>query len=50
MDNLKYLLAVNVFVWGGIFVYVFSLVRRNHSLQKDLDLIKESLKKDSGHE
>ena len=50
MDNLKFLFAANVFVWGGIFVYVFSLVRRNHSLKKDLDLIKETLKKDSKNE
>ncbi len=50
MDNLKYLFVVNVFVWGGIFVYVFSLIRRSHSLQKDLDLLKETLKKDSGSE
>jgi CcmD family protein len=50
MDNLGYLFAVNVFVWGGIFVYVFSLTRRSHSLKKDLDLLKETLKKDSGNE
>ena len=50
MDNLGYLFAVNVFVWGGIFGYVFFLIRRSHSLKKDLDLLKETLKKDSGHE
>ncbi len=50
MDNLGYLFAVNVFVWGGIFVYVFSLIRRSHSLKKELAQLKETLKKDSGHE
>ena len=50
MKNLGFLFAANLFVWGGIFVYVFSLVRRNHSLKRDLDLIKESLEKDSGNE
>jgi len=50
MGNLGYLFAANVFVWGGVIAYVFSLVRRHHSLQKDLDLLKESLKKESGHE
>ncbi len=50
MDNLKYLFAANVFVWGGIFVYVFSLVRRNHSLKRDLDALKETLKKDASHD
>lgn len=50
MNNMGYLFAANLFVWGGILGYVFSLVRRNHSLQKDLELIKESLKKDASHE
>ena len=50
MNNLGYLFAVNVFVWGGIFLYVFFLIRRSHSLKKDLDLLKETLKKESGHE
>lgn len=50
MDNLGYLFAANVFVWVGIFLYVFSLVRRSRSLQKDLGLLKESLKKESGDE
>lgn len=50
MDNLGYLFAVNVFVWSGIFGYVFYLIRRSHSLKKDLDLLKETLKKDADHE
>lgn len=50
MKNLGYLFAVNVFIWGGIFVYVFSLIRRSNSLKKDLDLIKETLKKDSAND
>ena len=47
MKHLGYLLAANLFVWGGILFYVFTLVKRNRELQKDLDLIKESLGKDS---
>lgn len=50
MDNLMYLFAANIFVWGGILVYVFSLVRRNHALKKDLDLLKETLKQETGNE
>jgi len=49
--KMGYLFAANLFVWGGILVYVFSLVRRNHSLKKDIDLLHESLKKkESGDE
>jgi len=47
MNNLQYLFAANVFIWGGIFVYVFSLAKRNNALRRDLDLLKESLKKES---
>ena len=47
MNNLQYLFAANVFVWGGIFTYVFSLVKRNNALKRDLDLLKESLEKES---
>ncbi len=47
MNNLEYLFAANVFVWGGIFVYVFSLVKRNNALKRDLDLLKESLEEES---
>lgn len=49
-DKMGYLFAANLFVWGGILVYVFSLVRRNRSLKQDLDLLKETLSKESGDE
>ena len=50
MDNLEYLLAANVFVWGGIFYYLFRIKRCQQSLQNDLDLIKEAVKKGSQDE
>lgn len=48
MKNFGFLFAANAFVWGGIFLYVFSLMKRNQSLRKDLDLLKESLNKEGG--
>ena len=50
MDNLEYLFAANVFVWGGIFYYLFRIKRFQQSLQNDLDLIKEAVKKRSQDE
>jgi len=50
MDNLAYLFAANVFVWGGIFYYLFRIKKHQKSLQSDLDLIKESFKKESKSE
>ena len=50
MDNLEYLFAANVFVWGGIFYYLFRITRFQQSLQNDLDLIKEAVKKGSQDE
>ena len=46
MDNLGYLFAANVFVWGGIFYYLFRIKKQQQSLQNDLDLLKEMYKKE----
>ena len=46
MDNLGFLFAANVFVWSGIVFYVYTLKQRNRVLEKDLDLLKESLSKE----
>ena len=50
MDNLAFLFAANVFVWGGIFYYLFRIKKHQKYLQSDLDLIKASLKKESKSE
>ena len=50
MDNLGFLFAANLFVWGGILVYVFSLMKRNRTLKKELDLLKETFNKEKSHE
>ena len=50
MDNLGYLFAANVFVWGGIFYYLLRIKKHQKSLQNDLNLIKESLEKESKNE
>jgi CcmD family protein len=46
MDNLEFLFAANVFVWGGIVFYVYTLKQRNQVLEKDLNLLKETLSKE----
>ena len=50
MDNLGYLFAANVFVWGGIFYYLFRIKKKQQSLQNDLDLIKDVIGKGSKNE
>ena len=47
MNYLGYLFAANVFVWGAIISYLFRLMKKNNTLQRDLDLLKEALRKDS---
>ena len=47
MNNLEYLFAANVFMWGGIFYYLFRIKKYQQSLQNDLDLIKEAVEKGS---
>ncbi len=46
MDNLGFLLAANLCVWGGIVFYIVTLMKRNRALRRDLDLLKEALEKD----
>ena len=46
MDNLGFLFAANAFVWGGIIYYVFTLKQRNRALEKDLELLKETLSRE----
>ena len=46
MDNMNFLFAANVFVWGGIVFYVYTLKQRNRALEKDLNFLKENLSKE----
>ena len=46
MDNLEFLFAANMFVWGGNVFYVYTLKQRNQALEKDLNLLKETLSKE----
>jgi CcmD family protein len=48
MDNLGYLFAANAFVWAGVIFYLFTLKKRNHCLERDLQLLKEMIDKESG--
>ena len=47
MDNFGFLFAANAFVWGGIIYYVFKLKQRSRNLEKDLELLKETINKES---
>ena len=43
MDNLSYLFWAQVICWAGVFIYVYSLIRRVSSLEKEIDVLKGSL-------
>ena len=47
MDNFGFLFAANAFVWGGIIYYVFTLKQRSRNLEKDMELLKENINKES---
>ena len=47
MDNFGFLFAANVFVWGGIIYYVFTLNQRSRNLEKDMELLKETINRES---
>lgn len=47
MDNLGYLYAAFSVVWVGLFAYVLILVQRQRRIRRDIDWLKETLKKES---
>ena len=47
MSNFGFLFAANTFVWGGIIYYIFTLKQLNRELEKDVELLKEAIGKES---
>lgn len=44
MDNLGFLFAAYSVVWGVLFFYIVSLARRNRSLAREIEELRELLK------
>ncbi|MFH1662488.1 MAG: CcmD family protein [Chloroflexota bacterium] len=47
MDNLGYLFAAFAIIWVGLFAYVLILVQKQRQLRRDIDWLKEMLKKEA---
>ena len=45
MDNLSFLFAAYTIIWAVIFGYVFYLYRKQRKLQREIDLLKETMDK-----
>jgi len=45
MDNLEYLFAAFATAWAGVFAYVLFLSRKQNQIKRDIDWLKETLKK-----
>ena len=45
MENFPYLFAAYSLIWLVSFVYILRLLRRQQDLRKELDSLKEALKK-----
>ena len=48
MENIGYLFAVFAIVWAALFVYIYSLVRRQQQLRREIDLLKETPHAETG--
>lgn len=46
-QNFGYLLAAFIVIWVGLFGYVLVLVQRQRGIRRDIDLLKETLKKET---
>ena len=42
MDNLSYLFWAQVICWAGLFIYVYSLIRKSNSLKKEIEALRSS--------
>lgn len=47
MENIGYLFAVFAIIWAALFGYVFSLIRRQQQLRRDIDSLKDMLDKEA---
>ena len=47
MENLSYLFAAFAVIWVGLLGYVFVLAQRQRRLRRDIELLKEVLKKEA---
>ena len=45
MDNMGYLAAAYSVIWLAISIYVFMLYRRQRQLQREIDSLKEKVRK-----
>ena len=45
MDNLGYLFAAFSIIWVGLFAYILALAQKQRQLRRDINLLKETLKK-----
>jgi len=45
LENLGYLLAAFAVIWAAVFGYVLFMQRKQHRLEREIDLLRESLDK-----
>jgi CcmD family protein len=45
MENLGYLLAAYTIIWAVVFGYVLFMQRKQRSLQRQIDMLQESMQK-----
>jgi len=43
LSNVNYIAAAFGVVWAGLFIYIFMLMRKEQSLRRDLETLKEDL-------
>ena len=46
MDNFSYLFAAYTVIWAILFIYVFMLAKRQASLNREIENLKNSIKTD----
>ncbi|UCG54924.1 MAG: CcmD family protein [Dehalococcoidia bacterium] len=47
MDDLSYLFAAYTVIWVGLFAYILVLAQKQRQLRRDMDRLKETMKKEA---
>jgi CcmD family protein len=48
MNNLRYLFAAYTFMWAAVLAYVYIIARRQQTLDREIQALREALQRESG--
>ncbi|GEM_PF-1409396 len=50
MSNTAYLVAAYVFLWAMLFGYLYSIARKQHALERDIQALRRAVEREQAEE